>query len=188
MRARSRFGIAIAAMVRMIATTINSSISEKPVCFARAHNFGAATRGPCRRTETQATLQKHKVSELAFAALWLCTLPRVLRRPQLLVCHREECLAARIATSRTQVAGRVNAHDAIFRRAEGLGAGLRTEYYGLGIELNRDYRPGRRDWNRGKAVAALTGANGSTVGRQVVVNETASGHGWRARRGTAQGS
>src|SRR5690348_1140884 len=30
MRERSRFGIAIAAMIRMIATTINSSISEKP--------------------------------------------------------------------------------------------------------------------------------------------------------------
>src|SRR5271169_3020128 len=32
-RARSRFGIAIAAMIRMIATTISSSISEKPFCF-----------------------------------------------------------------------------------------------------------------------------------------------------------
>ena len=31
--ARSRFGIAIAAMIRMIATTICSSISEKPFCF-----------------------------------------------------------------------------------------------------------------------------------------------------------
>src|SRR4029077_8913823 len=33
MRARRRFGIAIAAMIRMIATTINNSISEKPFCF-----------------------------------------------------------------------------------------------------------------------------------------------------------
>src|SRR6266705_6250082 len=32
-RARSRFGMAIAAMIRMIATTINNSISEKPFCF-----------------------------------------------------------------------------------------------------------------------------------------------------------
>jgi hypothetical protein len=32
-RARSRFGMAIAAMIRMIATTINNSISEKPLCF-----------------------------------------------------------------------------------------------------------------------------------------------------------
>src|SRR5215472_15861551 len=32
-RARSKFGIAIAAMIRMIATTISSSISEKPFCF-----------------------------------------------------------------------------------------------------------------------------------------------------------
>src|SRR5215469_3205434 len=32
-RARSRFGIAIAAMIRMIATTINNSISEKPFGF-----------------------------------------------------------------------------------------------------------------------------------------------------------
>src|SRR5271156_776707 len=33
MRARRRFGIAIAAMIRMMATTINNSISEKPLCF-----------------------------------------------------------------------------------------------------------------------------------------------------------
>src|SRR4030081_2374261 len=32
MRARSRFGMAIAAMIKMIATTISSSISEKPFC------------------------------------------------------------------------------------------------------------------------------------------------------------
>jgi hypothetical protein len=32
-RARSKFGIAMAAMIRMIATTINNSISEKPFCF-----------------------------------------------------------------------------------------------------------------------------------------------------------
>src|SRR5579862_16818 len=32
-RARSKFGIAIAAMIRMIATTISNSISEKPFCF-----------------------------------------------------------------------------------------------------------------------------------------------------------
>ena len=30
--ARSRLGIAIAAMTRMIATTINNSISENPFC------------------------------------------------------------------------------------------------------------------------------------------------------------
>src|ERR1041385_972228 len=32
-RERSRLGIAIAAMIRMIATTISSSISEKPFCL-----------------------------------------------------------------------------------------------------------------------------------------------------------
>src|SRR5215471_5586507 len=32
-RARSKLGMAIAAMIRMIATTIRSSISEKPFCF-----------------------------------------------------------------------------------------------------------------------------------------------------------
>src|ERR1700722_15520219 len=32
-RDRSRLGIAIAAMIRMIATTINNSISEKPFSF-----------------------------------------------------------------------------------------------------------------------------------------------------------
>src|SRR5215469_3655266 len=30
--ARSRFGMAMAAMIRMIATTMSSSISEKPFC------------------------------------------------------------------------------------------------------------------------------------------------------------
>jgi len=30
---RSRFGIAIAAMIKMIATTISNSINEKPFCF-----------------------------------------------------------------------------------------------------------------------------------------------------------
>src|SRR5207302_9213983 len=33
MRARSRFGMAIAAIIRIIATTINNSISEKPFSF-----------------------------------------------------------------------------------------------------------------------------------------------------------
>ena len=33
MRARSKFGIAIAAMIKIIATTISNSISEKPFCF-----------------------------------------------------------------------------------------------------------------------------------------------------------
>jgi hypothetical protein len=32
-RARSKFGIAIAAMIRMMATTISSSMSEKPFWF-----------------------------------------------------------------------------------------------------------------------------------------------------------
>src|ERR1700693_690860 len=33
MRARSKFGIAMAAMIKIIATTINNSMSEKPFCF-----------------------------------------------------------------------------------------------------------------------------------------------------------
>src|SRR5271169_30214 len=33
MRARSRFGIAMAAIIKIMATTINNSISEKPFCF-----------------------------------------------------------------------------------------------------------------------------------------------------------
>jgi hypothetical protein len=32
---RNRFGIAMAAIIRMIATTINSSINEKPFCLFR---------------------------------------------------------------------------------------------------------------------------------------------------------
>src|SRR5579871_4003077 len=33
MRERSKFGIAMAAMIKMIATTISNSINEKPFCF-----------------------------------------------------------------------------------------------------------------------------------------------------------
>src|ERR1700722_19267009 len=33
MRARNRFGMAMAAMIKMIATTMSNSISEKPFCF-----------------------------------------------------------------------------------------------------------------------------------------------------------
>jgi hypothetical protein len=33
MRARSKLGMAMAAMIRMIATTISNSISEKPFCL-----------------------------------------------------------------------------------------------------------------------------------------------------------
>src|SRR5277367_2714822 len=34
---RSKFGIAIAAIIKIIATTINNSISEKPFCLLRMH-------------------------------------------------------------------------------------------------------------------------------------------------------
>jgi hypothetical protein len=36
-RERSRFGMAIAAMIKMIATTINNSIKEKPFCFVKTN-------------------------------------------------------------------------------------------------------------------------------------------------------
>src|ERR1700681_3321056 len=47
---RIRFGIAIAAMIRIIATTINNSINEKPCCFFILssnlnHNVGRRIRG-----------------------------------------------------------------------------------------------------------------------------------------------
>jgi hypothetical protein len=37
MRARSKCGIAMAAMIRMMATTISSSISEKPLLFTHLY-------------------------------------------------------------------------------------------------------------------------------------------------------
>src|SRR5271169_2086645 len=43
-RARSRFGIAIAAMIRMIATTMSNSISEKPFCFRMCVPFFSVIR------------------------------------------------------------------------------------------------------------------------------------------------
>src|ERR1700693_2214085 len=43
-RARIKFGIAMAAMIRMIATTINSSISEKPLCFRMSAHISASGR------------------------------------------------------------------------------------------------------------------------------------------------
>src|SRR6266446_1264025 len=36
-RERSRFGMAIAAMIKMIATTISNSIREKPFCFFKTN-------------------------------------------------------------------------------------------------------------------------------------------------------
>src|SRR5580700_5201584 len=51
MRARMRFGIAIAAMMRMMATTISNSISEKPFCFRiePSSPFQAPLRGRNKR-------------------------------------------------------------------------------------------------------------------------------------------
>jgi hypothetical protein len=46
MRARSKFGIAMAAMIRMIATTISNSISEKPSCL-RMQEFLLTFRLQC---------------------------------------------------------------------------------------------------------------------------------------------
>src|ERR1700733_1334163 len=42
-RARIKLGIAIAAMIRMMATTISSSISEKPFCCFRISLFFLVT-------------------------------------------------------------------------------------------------------------------------------------------------
>src|ERR1700747_354181 len=44
-RARSRLGMAIAAMIRMIATTMSNSISEKPCCF-RISSISSSVCGP----------------------------------------------------------------------------------------------------------------------------------------------
>jgi hypothetical protein len=51
--ARSRFGIATAAMIRMIAMTISNSMSEKPLCLGivvprddSIHPFSTASRRP----------------------------------------------------------------------------------------------------------------------------------------------
>jgi hypothetical protein len=55
MRARIKLGIAMAAMIRMIATTISSSISEKPLCFRMEvgyHICASSLRG----TESDGTL------------------------------------------------------------------------------------------------------------------------------------
>jgi hypothetical protein len=55
-RDRRRLGIAIAAMIRMIATTISNSISEKPFCFfifnyllESVRVFSARARGTIRQ-------------------------------------------------------------------------------------------------------------------------------------------
>ena len=54
MRERRKFGIAMAAMIRMIATTINNSISENPPCLRfmfslmSAYAEKTAYRGMCK--------------------------------------------------------------------------------------------------------------------------------------------
>src|SRR5882762_11650957 len=62
MRDRSRFGIAMAAMIRMIATTISNSIREKPFCFFMMLDlledfYGARARHTYRKRETNATAE-----------------------------------------------------------------------------------------------------------------------------------
>ena len=65
MRARNKFGIAMAAMIKIIATTISNSISEKPFCFLftffplnRALKFSFTPRpSPFRRAATRYTLR-----------------------------------------------------------------------------------------------------------------------------------
>src|SRR5438132_12983455 len=54
-----RFGIAMAAMIRMIATTISNSIREKPFCFFMMLDlledfYGARARHTHRKPETNA--------------------------------------------------------------------------------------------------------------------------------------
>src|ERR1700719_1990267 len=137
MRARSKFGIAMAAMTRIIATTINNSINEKPFCFAMScipsvavgldkacrlerHTKAVALHSPCpsihvRRIKSVEpcpfdqgpfpatippwrflpTIERTKGGEFASAALWLCTLPQVLRQIQapVLVVHRAQSQA-----------------------------------------------------------------------------------------------
>src|ERR1700691_3933791 len=104
MRARIRLGIAMAAITRIIATTINSSISEKPFCFVMEFiRYLALSPSkpprPGRTTETVAlnrpswwTLTPYGGYHFSLdgfsrpekdkgrrnshpAALWLCTLP-----------------------------------------------------------------------------------------------------------------
>src|SRR5215470_10964680 len=50
-RERRRFGMAIAAITRMMSTTMSSSINENPFCFARIWSppdQAQAVLGPCR--------------------------------------------------------------------------------------------------------------------------------------------
>src|SRR4029079_4443370 len=47
-RERSKFGIAIAAMIKMIATTMSSSIREKPFCFFIVPLLASAGSGAAR--------------------------------------------------------------------------------------------------------------------------------------------
>src|SRR2546422_3263839 len=52
---RSKLGMAIAAMIKMIATTIKSSINEKPFCFLRI----TSSPGFQVRTEIRSIRSKH---------------------------------------------------------------------------------------------------------------------------------
>src|ERR1700722_16958116 len=50
---RSKFGIAMAAMIKMIATTISNSISEKPFCLLRIHGAPFSLRMKMVRTNAK---------------------------------------------------------------------------------------------------------------------------------------
>src|SRR5271169_4498141 len=67
-RARSKFGIAIAAMIRIIATTIKSSISEKPFCvlrivFSSPVSSCEPSGGPVRQLKNARKIPKRAVAD-----------------------------------------------------------------------------------------------------------------------------
>src|SRR5437773_11542030 len=89
-----RFGIAMAAMIRMIARTISNSIREKPFCFFMMldllDNFYVArARYTYRKPETNAAAEVIARSVscstlIIYGLLWLCRLsPRAPICPQM---------------------------------------------------------------------------------------------------------
>src|SRR5215472_11370816 len=73
MRERIKFGIAMAAMIKMIATTISNSISEKPFCFfISSPRYDKRARGRSLRVQRQYQTRNGLRSERQISPICLC--------------------------------------------------------------------------------------------------------------------
>src|SRR5258708_2418700 len=179
--ARSRLGIAIAAMIRMIATTIKSSISENPFCFFMSSPCQVSSKSPHPNDRNKGPSARKKQGRK------LVSLPCSTDNARLLL--NDLCARYSSASSRAGAdgrAGRVKADHAGLVHAKGaLARAADVEWRRVGFKpgkgFNRRARPCIRDFR--ELVAALRRRR---RGRQYRVNQAGRGSGRHARGGTPE--